>query len=118
VASLLLAHFRGRQFSFANPLSHPVASGRARFSCITFGEPPVFQSKEVTDAIASLTEYLGSHLAFVTEGDSIPRLDNRYFKSLLKLMREDDPEASEDGWVVEFSLCNRDLHVFGELIIL
>lgn len=62
-------------------------SSNVQLSCITFGAPPVF-SADVTPLIRSLRPQASTptfELAFVNEGDPIPRMDDSYAKLIALL---------------------------------
>ncbi|MCJ1400342.1 hypothetical protein MMC11_003547 [Xylographa trunciseda] len=70
-----------------------------RFSCITFGSPPV-----VTPDISDIFKYirkddqhdrLGLTLAFVNEGDLVSRLDKDYVLSIKRLLDVGGPEIEK-----------------------
>jgi len=64
-----------------------LSDAKLRFSCITFGGPPIFGSP-VTQMLAAPEVQLPRHgllLAIVTEGDIIPRMDAAYAKEMAKL---------------------------------
>jgi hypothetical protein len=63
-------------------------SSKIRLSCITFGAPPIF----TTDINTALQQYIarsvgnGIALSLITEGDPIPRMDNKYAQVLFRLL--------------------------------
>ena len=83
IASLLYAHI----LNAPEPLT-PLSSLRDRFAtihCLTFGAPPV-----TTPALRQLGPR-SQFLAFVNEGDPVPRCDQKYIDSLLRLYITPEP---------------------------
>jgi hypothetical protein len=60
-----------------------------KFSCITFGSPPILNT-DITEALHAapeLQDRLGVNLAFVNEFDIVPRSDQTYIRSLIDIYR-------------------------------
>ena len=90
VASLLYAHMTSR--SVRSELTN-LAGSFQQVHCFTFGAPPV----SLLPLAKPRTEQYRSSLflAFVNEGDPVPRLDPDYFRSLLDLYTSPAPVTAD-----------------------
>jgi len=93
-------------------------SFKVKLSCITFGAPP----KYIKD-----TQRHGLALAFVTEGDPIPRMDKQYAQVIFRLLLQDSTDAKSlsescdtdlpsKGTLLPLEACS--LHRIGDIIIM
>lgn len=72
-----------------------------RFSCITFGSPPVV-TPDISETWKLLrrdeeNSILGLTLAFVNEGDLVPRADRDYVLSIKRLLDVEGLEAEKEA---------------------
>ena len=102
---------------------------RIRFSCITFGSPPV-----VTPDVSEIFKYirkddeddrLGLTLAFVNEGDLVPRLDKDYILSIKRLLEfegleseKKEYESCRSGEMPVWYLPPAALSMIGDIVVL
>ena len=95
VAALLYSHMLSTSREAESELNDLTTSFK-RIHCITFGAPPVSLLPLATPADPRLKKSL--FLAFVNEGDPVPRADKAYVKSLIDLYSTPAPgQACHDS---------------------
>jgi hypothetical protein len=95
VSSLLFAHFMSYFTKY-----DMLRSDHITISSITFGAPPLFSSNPTSRFRAiQRTGILGQGLmlAFITEGDPVPRTDDSYLKVLLGLLTTQFGQGNQDS---------------------
>ena len=113
------------------PTDPSIADLNIRFSCVTFGSPPVV-TRDISHILQSIRQgsprpynYCNTVLAFVNEGDLVPRADKDYVSSLKHLLDvhrigpgEKAPTAVAESPLPIWSLPPPSLSMIGDIVIL
>ena len=118
-------------FLMETPTNPFIADLHVRFSCVTFGSPPVV-TPDINHILQSISQgspspynYCKTVLAFVNEGDLVPRADKGYVSSLKRLLDvhrvgpdEKAPTVVANGPLPVWSLPPPSLSTIGDIVIL